>query len=278
MTASTIVETESSASVTKYAPERTALMRGLVGFLVFLAIVEAVTRAGIVHPAYLPPATRILGQTVLLFGDGGFLSHVAATVEATLLGLALSIGVGAPLGIVLGSWAWLYRASRSLVEVIRPIPSVALIPVMILIFGSGTNMKVAIVVTGAVWPILFNTIYGVHNVDPVAQDTARSFGYGPVRVLVRVSLPSALPFMYTGVRIAAAIALIITISAEIIAGSPSGLGSWLMLMRATGRDPALVFAGTVVAGLLGWAMNVCLRAIQVRFLSWDASSRKGEVL
>src|SRR5690606_26463328 len=105
------------------------------------------------------------------------------------------------------------------------IPSVALIPLAILILGQGTDMKVALVIYASVWPILFNTIYGVRDVDPVAKETARTFRLNRFGVLTRVSLPWAAPFAATGIRISAAIALIVTISAELLAGSASGIGS-----------------------------------------------------
>ena len=137
-----------------------------------------------------------------------------------------------------------------IIEFLRPIPSVALIPLAILIYGRGTEMKVSLVVFACVWPILFNTIYGMHAVDPVAADTARVFGLGRLQTAARVHLRSASPFIFTGIKIAAGIAVILAVSAELLAGGSEGIGI-RMLESASVGDQLTVYAITIVAGLLG---------------------------
>jgi NitT/TauT family transport system permease protein len=247
-------------------------LQGLAGFGLLLVALELLSRSGLVHEYYFPPATKVLVRTVSLFGDTEFLGHVLATTYATFAGLALAIAVALPLGVLLGSSRRAYEASIALIEVIRPVPSVALIPVVILAMGTGLGMKVVLIFLGALWPILFNTIYGIRNVDPVAKDTARAFGCTSFAVLRRVSLPSASPFAYTGIRIGAAIALILAISSEMLSGAQDGIGVWLLLARETGADPELVFAGTFVAGLLGWLMNTALDGGERRLFRWTRSA------
>ena len=159
--------------------------------------------------------------------------------------------VAVPLGLLLGSVPVLNTGSRAIVEFLRPIPSVAMIPLAELLLGSGLGMEVPLVVFASVWPILFNTMYGLQDVDPVAKETLRSFGFGPVPVLIRVSLPSAGPFIATGVRLAAAVALIVAVSSEFLAGFGDGLGIFISQAQSVPGGALDVLAGTVWAGTLG---------------------------
>ena len=179
-------------------------------------------------------------------------------MQAALIGLGIAIVVAVPVGVVLGLADTTYRATVVIIEFLRPIPSVALIPLAILIYGRGTEMKVSLVVFACVWPILFNTIYGMHAVDPVAADTAKVFGLGRLQTSARVHLRSASPFIFTGIKIAAGIAVILAVSAELLAGGSEGIGI-RMLESASVGDQLTVYAITIVAGLLGLAARRCPR-------------------
>jgi NitT/TauT family transport system permease protein len=249
------------------------LGRGLAGGLILLVVLEALTRAELVNPDYLPPATSIVATTVALLTDPEFLVEIIGTLQAWAIGLLVATAIAVPVGLVLGSSPRSYLASITVVEFLRPIPSVAIIPLAILIMGRGLDMRVTLVAYASLWPILFNTIYGMREVDPVARDTARVFGYGPVEVLRRVSIPSAAPFVYTGIRVAAAIALIVAISTELIAGGTTGLGVWMLSMQQTGVDRRFLYAGIVVAGLLGLLVNAILVAVERRLFHWHPRIR-----
>jgi NitT/TauT family transport system permease protein len=251
----------------------TRLRRGLIGALVLFFALEALTRAELVNSRYLPPASTILATTVGLLVDREFLGAALGTVVACVIGLAIATLIAVPLGIVLGSSRRGYLASISAIEFLRPIPSVALIPLVIVLRGRGLEMKVDLIVYACLWPILFNTIYGMHEVDPVARDTARAFGYRPLEVLRRVSLPSAAPFIYTGIRVSSAIALILAISAELIAGGAEGIGTWMYLRSQSDTGREFVYAGIVFAGLIGLAVNWLLVAGERRMFAWHQRVR-----
>jgi NitT/TauT family transport system permease protein len=255
------------------ADRRIRLARGLAGGLVLFLLLEALTRAELVSPSYLPPASAILATTGGLIVDPDFLGQVAGTLRAWGLGLAIAMAIAVPLGILLGSSRRSYVASITAIEFLRPIPSVALIPLVILLLGRGIEMKAMLVAYASLWPILFNTIYGMREVDPVAKDTARVFGYGPVAVLWQVSLPSTAPFIFTGIRVAAAIALILAISTELIAGGSDGLGTWMLSMSETGVDRTFLYSGIVVAGLMGLVIDSILTALERRLFSWHQRAR-----
>lgn len=248
--------------------------RGLAGALVLFAVLELITRAQLVNPNYLPPASTIVARTAEILVDPEFLRNVFGTLQAWAVGMVVVVLVGVPLGVLLGTSDRIYVATRALVEFLRPIPSVALIPLAILVLGRGTPMKTALVIYASLWPVLFNTIYGMHGVEPVAIETARSFGLGRLAILRRVSLPSAAPFIYTGIRVATAIALILAVSTELIAGGGEGIGTW-MLARQVANQQQYVYAGTIVAGLLALVINAVFVAGEKRLFSWHPRQREG---
>ena len=262
---------------TRWARALTAspTIRGVVGVAVLFALFELFTRAEPVNPEYLPPASRIVARTLGLLVDPAFLRHVWATMSAWAVGLGIAVSVAVPVGVLLGASERAYRATHALIEFLRPIPSVALIPVAILLFGQGLQMKVSLVVYGSLWPILFNTIYGMHGVDPVAKETARSFGFGRLSILARVAVPSAAPFVWTGIRVAAAIALILAISAELLSGGTRGIGTYMVLVQQSGRQD-LVYAGTIVTGIVGFLLNWAFVRAEHRLFGWQPALRSVE--
>src|SRR5262249_2209596 len=160
--------------------------------------------------------------------------QVAATLDAWALGLALATLISVPIGIIIGTSKMAYEMSSPMIEFMRPIPSVALIPLAILLFGQGFLMKIILVTYAMTWPILFTAIYGVHDVDPVAVETARCFGLKRRNILWRISLPSAAPLIFTGIRISASIGLIVVIAAELLASTDSGIGSYILFVSLNG--------------------------------------------
>ena len=140
-----------------------------------------------------------------------------------------------PLGIALGSSEFAARAFRVPIEFLRPIPSAALIPLLFLTWGTSLKSEVFLATFGAFWPLLVQTMYGVHDVDPIAVDTARAFGVPAHERLCGITLPSAVPYIVTGLRIASTVALILAFTAELFMGTP-GLGQELNYAYAYGLN------------------------------------------
>lgn len=251
----------------------TAWGRGAIGVGVLFLLLEALTRAELVTPAYLPPASDIVGETVGLLGNGLFWDALGATMRAALSGLVRATIIAVPVGVLVGLSRWVRVAAMTIVEVLRPLPSVALIPLAIIVYGRGLEMKVFLVTFACIWPILFNTVAGMQSVDPVAVDTARAFGLGRAATALRVQLRAAAPFIFTGVKIAASIALILAVSAEIIAGGPrgGGLGIELAAAREIG-DLRLSYAYTIMAGVVGLLVNVVFVALERRAFAWNVGA------
>ena len=237
-----------------------------------LALWELLVRAGVLSDTSFPPMSETLAELFRQLGEGDFWSAVANTLQGWALGLGLAVLVAVPLGILVGSSQLLYRALRVPIEFLRPIPSVALIPLAVLVYGTGLESKVFLAVFASFWPLFVQTLYGVQDTDPVVIDTARSFGLGRFERLWRIRLPSAVPYIATGVRISSAVALILSVTAELVIGS-AGLGRSISVAQAGGAIDVM-YALIIATGLLGWALNLLATRGERRVLHWHPSQRE----
>ena len=196
----------------------TKLLRTLAGLVAFLLIWEVVVRAGLVSKTFLPPPSVVLVTVGQLLGDVSFLRDVIATMLAWLIALLIAIAIAVPAGLLLGSVPILRTATAAIVEFLRPIPVAALIPLVLLVIGSGPEAKITLAVYASLWPIMFNTIYGMGEIDPVLMETARACGTSRFRILSSVALPHTAPFVFTGVRLSAPPALLAVVRPAFLAG------------------------------------------------------------
>ncbi|WP_030936392.1 ABC transporter permease [Streptomyces sp. NRRL S-646] len=247
---------------------------GAAGLTAFLALGEAAPRLGLVKEAYFPPTSRIASALWDEVTEGAFWSALGDTLTGWAIGLAIAVGAGVVVGVVISIVPYLREATASTIEFLRPIPSVALIPLAVLLYGAELKSVLLLVVYASFWQVLIQTLYGVQDVDPVAEETARSYGLGTWARVRHVLWPSALPYVMTGVRLAAAVALILAVTTELVIGAP-GLGQQIAVAQASQAVPEL-YALIVVAGLLGLLINVGARTVERRALAWHQSVR-GEV-
>jgi ABC-type nitrate/sulfonate/bicarbonate transport system permease component len=247
---------------------------GLAGFAALLVLVEALPRLGAVSPSYLPPTSRIASALVAEAATGSFWSAVADTLIGWALGLLIAVVAGVVVGVVIGSVPLLRAVTASTVEFLRPIPSVALIPLAVLLYGTALQSTLLLVVYAAFWQVLVQVLYGVADVDPVADETARSYRLGRWARVRYVLWPTALPYVFTGVRLAAAVALVLAVTTELIIGSP-GLGAEIGVAQSSNAVPTM-YALIVVTGLLGVAINIAARLAERELLAWHQSVRGEE--
>ena len=253
-----------------------AVILGLAGLAAFALLLEVAPRAGLVPAAYAPPTSRILAALGETAGRAEFWAAVRDTLYTWALGLGIAVAAGVAAGVLIGSLPFLRAATATTIEFLRPIPSVALIPLVIVLYGSTIPATLVLVVYAAFWQVLVQVLHGIADVDPVARDTARSYGLGRwarVRYLV---WPTALPYVVTGVRLAAAVALILAITGELVVGSP-GLGKEIDAAQQGGAVPT-VYALIVVCGILGVLANVGMRAVERRVLAWHPAARREAVV
>jgi ABC-type nitrate/sulfonate/bicarbonate transport system permease component len=246
-------------------------LRGLAGLIGFALLLEIVPRIGLVSPHYLPPFSEIMVALFRELMSATFWTAFADTMRAWALGLVISLAAGTVIGIVIGSSSLLRTLTYSTIEFLRPIPSVALIPLAVLLFGTRLESTLILVVYAAFWQVLIQVLYGVHDVDPVARETARSYGLGTWAQVRYLIWPTMLPYLMTGVRLAAAVALILAITSE-IAIDTEGLGREISQTEAGGAV-AIMYAYVIVTGIVGVIVNLGARALERRVLFWHPSMR-----
>lgn len=246
---------------------RAGLGKGLVGAACLVALWEVMRASGMVDPRDLPSVPAILAGFLRQVADGSLVLAALWTLMSWALGMLVALVLGTALGILLALAPWLERASRPTLEFLRPIPSVALIPVALMALGIGMSMQISLIVFASIWPILFSARQGVEGIDPRYHDVGRVAGLGQGARILRIVLPAALPAIATGTRIAASIALALSITVEMLTGRP-GLGAVLQQARLSGQTTemwAVVFA----AGLMGQCLNMIFLRGERAIFPWS---------
>ncbi|RDE10105.1 ABC transporter permease [Pelagibacterium lacus] len=241
------------------------------GVAIFVVAFEAVVRLGVLPQRFFPPPSVMVWALSNLITQPEFHWALWNTLSSWAAALLLAAVFALPIGFAMGASPLVYSALRLTTEFLRPIPSVALIPAAILLIGANVEAKIYLAAFSAFWPILIQTVYGMRDIDPTALETARSFRIGRGDIWTRIMLPSASPYIGTGLRIASAVALIIVVTMEIVVGIP-GIG--LMIINARqGANVPNVYALILASGLLGWALNTMFAVIEARLLHWHPSYR-----
>ena len=196
------------------------------------------------------------------------ITHIEESLYRVLYGFSLALMVAIPLGIIMGWSKVLRELVTPLVEILRPIPPLAWIPLAIFWFGIGLKSAVFIIFLGAFFPILLSTVSGVLSVDTLLIEAARTLGARRRDIYVKILIPGATPAIYTGARIGMGIAWMTLIAAE-FTGVKSGYGLGYMIMVA--RDiqrPDHIVAGMIIIGVIGYTLDICLRGIEHTLLRW----------
>ncbi|TIC82993.1 ABC transporter permease subunit [Nocardioides sp. GY 10127] len=245
---------------------------GGLGLLCVVVVLQILPALGVADPTYLPSSTDIGAALGRLVTEPEFWTAFGQTLRGWAIGLAVAMAAGVAAGVLIGSVPLLRALTASTVEFLRPIPSVALIPLVVLVYGSQPQSALILVVYASFWQVLVQVLYGVADVDPVVRDTARSYRFSRLTVLRQVVWPTALPYVVTGFRLAAAVALILEITAELVIGVP-GLGQRIGVSQSSGAV-ATTYALVVVVGVIGVAVNVLARQVERRVLRWHPSIRR----
>jgi ABC-type nitrate/sulfonate/bicarbonate transport system permease component len=243
----------------------------VISILSALVFWEVVSRTGVISQRDLPAASTSFDELWAMVQTSHFWWSFADTVRGWFLGLLIAAVLAIPIGILLGSSELASSAFRIPIEFLRPIPSAALIPVLFLTIGTNLRSEVFLASFGAFWPLLVQTMYGVRDADPVALETARSFGVGRFERLYRIKLPSAVPYIATGLRISSTVALILAFTAELFMGTP-GLGQLVNYAQSYGLNSQL-YALALATGFLGLAIHLGFSTIERRALRWHPSQR-----
>lgn len=245
------------------------IAKGLFGVLVAVGLWELVRVTGLIESKSLPSFFAIVGAGSA--DIGGLLRATGGTLGVWVGGLLLATVIGVLGGVALALIPPLERVTRPIVEFIRPIPSVALIPIALIVLGLGFQMEIALITFASIWPVLFSTKTGVEGVDPRFVETGIVLGLRPSERLFKIILPNALPAVATGIRTAAAIALVLAITVEMLVGQ-KGLGYYLQFARLNGQAENM-WAATAFAGLIGLLLNTVFLLLERRIFVWSAENR-----
>lgn len=244
-------------------------MRGLLLPIALVVAAEIAARTFGIRLDNLaaPSAILVAGWDILL--DGSLLYSTAQTLWAALAGLAIGGGLGLGLGILIGLSAPLARLLQVTIEALRPIPSIALLPIALLIFGFGFRLEISLVAFSTFWPVVIITQAAIAGIEPMLMEVSRALGLGTLSRIVKIMIPAMLPRIFVAFRLAAGIALIVAVTAEIV-NNPIGLGTDLNNAQQVMR-PATMFAVLIWVGIVGWALNAALLFAQRRLFGRAAT-------
>jgi sulfonate transport system permease protein len=232
-------------------------LRGIGGVLVFIACWQMVSTE-LVHFDYFPPPSDIAGAMLQMVIHPDVYEEIVHTLMAAILGWLISIALGLFFGIALGLSPRARTYCLASIEVLRPLPGIAFVPVAILIFGFSLQTELMVIVIPTIWPVLINTVGAFAAIPPRLRDVAQAFRLSSARAIISVFAPAAAPGILVGFRLSMALALIMAVAVEMI-GNPTGLG-YAVVREASALRPNFMFAYIVIIGILGVALNSLLVA------------------
>ncbi len=238
----------------------------LVGLGLIIAVWEAAARARLVAPLYLPAPSAIAAELGRMIASGELLRDLSLSLLRILWGFLVGSAAGLLVGLAVGVFRTVRAAVDPLMSLLYPVPKIALLPLLVLWLGIGELSKVAIIAVGVFFPVAINTIAGVRETDPLLIKAARSFGATRGQVIRRVILKSALPVIFSGLRLGAGMALLLVVSAEMIAAT-AGLGFTILhagdLMLTT-----RLMAAILVLSVLGLSSTWLLARLERWLVPW----------
>ena len=253
---------------------RRAGLRTLSGLLVFVLWYGGTWANRAAHwfnPLLLPPPDKVLDAGIELVRTGELQHDIAASLYRVVVGFLIASVLGVTTGLLVGTWRTLEDLLDPMIELLRPIPPLAFLPMMVLWFGIGEGSKIAFIAYAAFFPVFTTTLEGIKFVDPVLLRAAASLGATRTEMFRHVILPAALPAIITGLRLAFGLSFFVIVAAEFIAAD-SGLG-YLINDARTFFLVSNMLLGAAVIGIIGFLFNVGLRRLETALLRWRRPAR-----
>ena len=250
-------------------------------YQIFLAVVAPLavlliwglgSNFGLIRASILPSPQKVLQTLVSLCVSGQMAEDLSISMLRVLRGFALGACAGIVIGCLMGFSRTINKMLGSLVSILRPVPMLAWIPLFILWLGIGENSKTAVIFIGSFWSVLLNTIHGIQSTDPKLLEVAQILRKNRWQIVTSVYLPSALPSVFTGLRLGMGSAWTCVVGAEMIAAT-SGIGYMISYARELAQ-PAKVFAGIIVIGAVGLLIDQVLQRVQRVLLKWSYVDEK----
>jgi ABC-type nitrate/sulfonate/bicarbonate transport system permease component len=239
---------------------------GVAFIAVLLVMWEAAAATGTMPSLSFPRMSDILITLWNLTLSGEILRELGDSLWRMFAGYFIGVSLGVLLGLLMGYFRVFYNLLEPITEVLRPIPSPAYLPIVILFLGIDDEMKIFMIAFASLFPVLINTYSGVRSVDPIQLQTARTFGVAGRKLVWQIVLPAASPYIFTGMRVSLAVALIVMVISEMVAAS-SGIG-FFILSAQRGFKIREMFAGVLTLAIVGYVLNRLFVAIENRVLAW----------
>ncbi|WP_051903973.1 ABC transporter permease [Neorhizobium vignae] len=247
------------------------LLLGIGGLVLFILVWKLVTDAKLVSPIFFPGPERTYAALVKGLSGGALLQQTLQTIQRMLLGWLLASFVGILLGALVGISKRARAFIAPMLELLRPLPASAMIPVAIAFLGFSDHMVLVVIAFGALWPMLLATIHGFAAMEPRLYEVSQVLGLSRLEVIWKLALPSAMPMILASLRLGLTISLILAVVGEMLA-SREGLGQSILAASRSFRSPDL-FAGIVILGAIGLVGSRLLSIAERRLLRWQATSR-----
>lgn len=225
-------------------------------------------RSGRLSPLFFPAPSVVVMTIARLLRSGELVTHTRATLLRVVCGLVLGGVPGLLVGLAMGWWRWLREALDPLVAAVHPLPKIAVLPLIMIIFGIGESSKIVAVAVGTFFPLLINSMAGVRQISPIHFEVAENYGASPSKVMTRIVIPGSLPLVLVGARLALSIALLFTIAVELVSAREE-LAKIIWLAWQTLRTEEL-YASLAVIGALGVGFNLLLQSLARRLVPWHA--------
>lgn len=242
------------------------VLRAIAVPVVVILIWEGLSRAGVFNPIVLPAPSRVAARWFDYLRSGELPRDAVSSLYRVLVGFLIGTALALPIGLAMGASRTVYGLLNPILQVLRPIPPIAFIPLAILWFGLGNPPAFFLISLGAFFPVLLNTVAGVKSVDAIYIRAARNLGANGRTLFFRVVVPAALPLIMTGIRVGFGIAFIVVIVAEMIAVN-NGLGYRILEAREYFWSDKII-AGMITIGLLGLGIDSILARISDHLLRW----------
>ena len=237
--------------------------------VVLLIIWQLLFQIGFIKPVILPPPSKVAQSFLELIGNGQLFKHIGISILRVLEGFGIAAIIGISLGIAIGLSKVLDRLTDFVIQVIKPIPPIAWIPLAILWFGIGESSKIYIIFMGAFFPILVNVLDGVRQTDIKYVELARVLEIDQKKFIRQVVIPGALPSVMTGLRVGIGVAWMCVVAAELIAAT-QGIGYLINDGRQLSQ-PDIVLVGMIAIGIIGKLMDDLLKLLEKRLVTWRTS-------
>ena len=259
-------ETEQKEWKKQQLKERGKQLLTITSPILILILWEVFSRTGILDIRFFPPPTAIVSTFFELATSGLLWTHVSVSLYRIAMGFLLGVIPGVIIGLLMGLYAPIRHFISPIVMAFMPIPTLALMPIIIILFGIGDFSKVVTIAGSVFFPVVINTVAGVLNIDRVHLDVAKNYGASPKDFFLKIAFPGALPVMLEGIQMGQAIALLTIVAAEMM-GATSGIG-YLIWTSYKAFMLKEMFVGLVLISFFGFLFSLLLRGLQKRIVPW----------